>query len=122
MLVQYVSPPMSTLTQKNVKIPKLLYWPTVLCGPLLVVRGDLAKIRGIYNIFYQSLPKKNVIFSHFSTKKCKFFNARKKSRQTRALINAKKNAHNFSKKNSKKNFIAKKDKKNAPIIFLKSTI
>ena len=85
MLVQYVSPPMSTLTQKNVKIPKLLYWP-------------------------------------FFNKKMQIFNARKKSRQTRALINAKKNAHNFSKKNSTKNFIAKKDKKNAPIFFLKSTI
>ena len=63
LLVQYVSKPRSTLTQKISKISKPPPPPngprlTVRLGPLLVVRGGLAKMGGIYN-FLQKFTKKS---------------------------------------------------------------
>ena len=53
---------MSTITQKIVKIPKLPYWPTVLCWPLFVVTGDLAKMQEIYNFFFTKVDQKKLSY------------------------------------------------------------
>ena len=72
LLVQYVSKPRSTLTQKISKTSKPTHpngpRPTVRLGPLLVVRGGLAKMGGIYNFLQKFTKKSGHILSFFKKK------------------------------------------------------